>query len=79
VNVELDVLGLEMMSGVGGEVDSGDVVAVNNGGLVDGAGELEKKLAKPRALSDSVVHNPILSLSAGARDCGLPLGRLLDE
>jgi hypothetical protein len=75
VNVELDVLGPAMMNGVGREVDSGDIVAVHNGGLVDRAGELEKKLAKPRALSDGVCHSSILNLGAGARDYGLPLGR----
>jgi hypothetical protein len=45
--VELDVLGPEMMNWIGGEVDSRNVVAVNDGGLVDGAGELKKELAKP--------------------------------
>jgi hypothetical protein len=34
VDVQLDVLGATMMNGVGGEVDSGDVVAEDNGGLV---------------------------------------------
>jgi hypothetical protein len=41
MNVELDVLGPAMMNWIGGEVDSRNVVAVHNGGLVDGAGELK--------------------------------------
>jgi hypothetical protein len=75
MNVELDVLGPAMMNWIGGEVDSRNVVAVHNGGLVDGAGELKKKLAKPQALSDGVGHSAILSLGARTRDCRLPLGR----
>jgi hypothetical protein len=70
--VELDVLGPTMMNWIGGEVDSRNVVAVNDGGLVDGAGELKKEL---RALSDGVGHGSILSLGARTRDCRLPLGR----
>jgi hypothetical protein len=38
VDVQLDVLGATMMNGVGGEVDSGDVVAENNGGRVNRKG-----------------------------------------
>jgi hypothetical protein len=38
VDVQLDVLGVTMMNGVGGEVDSGDVVAEDNGGLVNRTG-----------------------------------------
>jgi hypothetical protein len=48
MNVELDVLGPAMMNGVGGEVHGGDVVTVHDGGLLHGAGELEKKLTKPQ-------------------------------
>jgi hypothetical protein len=42
MDVELDVLGPAMMNWIGGEVDSRNVVAVHNGGLVDGTGELKK-------------------------------------
>jgi hypothetical protein len=38
VDAQLDVLGATMMNGVGGEVDSGDVVAEDDGGLVNRTG-----------------------------------------
>jgi hypothetical protein len=79
MDVELDVLGPAMVNWIGGEVDSRNVVAVHNGGLVDGTGELKKELSKPRALSDGVGHGAILSLGARTRDCGLPLGRPGDK
>jgi hypothetical protein len=36
VDIQLDVLGAAVMNGVGGEVDSGNVVGLDHGGLVDG-------------------------------------------
>jgi hypothetical protein len=74
MNVELDVLGLAMMNWIGGEVDSRNIVAVHNSGLVDRTGELKKELSKPRALNDGVGHSAILSLGTRTRDCRLPLG-----
>jgi hypothetical protein len=47
VNVELDVFCPAVMNGVGGEIDGGDVVAVDNGSLVDRTRELLKELSKP--------------------------------
>jgi hypothetical protein len=79
MNVELNVLCPAMMNWIGGEVDSRNIVAVHNGGLVNRTGELKKELAKPRALSDGVGHGPILSLGTGTRDCRLPLGRPGDK
>jgi hypothetical protein len=38
VDVQLDVLGATMMNGVGGEVDSRDVIAEDDGGLVNRTG-----------------------------------------
>jgi hypothetical protein len=38
VDVQLDVLGAMMMNGVGGEVDSRDIFAEDNGGLVNRTG-----------------------------------------
>jgi hypothetical protein len=74
VDVQLDVLGVTTMNGVGGEVDSGDVVAKDNGGLVNRTCELRKKLTKPSALSNCIGHSTILSLSARPGDDGLALG-----
>jgi hypothetical protein len=79
MNVELDVLGPAMMNWIGGEVDSQNVVAVHNSGLVDGTRELKKELSKPRALSNGVGHGAILSLGTRTRDCRLPLGRPGDK
>ena len=45
VNVQLDMLGAAMMNGFGGEVNGGDVITVDHGGLVDGTRELKKKLS----------------------------------
>jgi hypothetical protein len=42
VDVQLDVLCATMMNGVGGEVDSKDVVAEDNGGLVNRTGKLKE-------------------------------------
>jgi hypothetical protein len=42
VNIELDVLRPAVMDGVGGEIDGGDIVTVDNGSLVDGTRELLK-------------------------------------
>jgi hypothetical protein len=47
VNVKLDVFRPTVMNGVGGEIDGGDIVAVDNGSLVDRTRELLKKLSKP--------------------------------
>jgi hypothetical protein len=47
VNVELDVFRPAVMNRVGGEIDGGDVVAVDNGSLVDRTRELLKELSKP--------------------------------
>ena len=75
VNIELNMLRTAMMDGVGGEVDGGDVVAVDDGGLLNRTRELVKKLAKPGSLSNNVGHSAVLSLGARPRDGGLPLGR----
>jgi hypothetical protein len=56
-----------MMNRIGGEVDSGDVVAEDNGGLVNRTDELREKLTKTSTLSNCIGHNTILSLSARPR------------
>jgi hypothetical protein len=75
VDVQHDVLCAMMMNGVGGEVDSGDVVAEDSGGLVNMIGKLREKMMKPSALSNCIGHSTILSLSTRPRDNGLALGR----
>jgi hypothetical protein len=75
VDVQLNVLCATMMNGVGGEVNSEDIVAEDDGGLVNRTGKLREKLTKPSALSNCIGHNTILSLSARPGDDGLALGR----
>ena len=75
MDIKLNVLGATMMNRVGGEVDGGDVVAVDYRGLLNRTRELVKKLTKPGALSNNVSHSVVLSLGARPRDGGLPLGR----
>ena len=79
MNIQLDMLGPSMMHRVSGEVDRRDVVVVDHHGTVNRTRELLKQLAKPRTLGDGVGHRTILSLSTGARDRRLPLGRPQDK
>ena len=62
VNVELNMLRTAMVDGVGGEVDGGDVVTVDDRGLGDHTKQLLEKMTEPRALSNGVSHCPILRL-----------------
>jgi hypothetical protein len=75
VNIQLNMLGAAMMNGVGGEVDSEDVIAEDDSDLVNRAGKLREKLTKPRTLSHCIGHSSIFSLSAGPGDGVLALGR----
>jgi hypothetical protein len=68
-----------MLHGVGGEVDRADIVAVDEGGALEGTVELVEELAQPGGLCHAVGHGTILGLSAGARDDGLTLGGPRDE
>jgi hypothetical protein len=64
-----------MVNGVGREVDSRDVVAEDDGGLVNRTCKLREKLTKPSALNNCIGHSTILSLSTRPGDDGLALGR----
>jgi hypothetical protein len=68
-----------MLHGIGGEVDCADVVAVDEGGALEGTVELVEELSQPGGLCHAVGHDAVLGLSTGARDDGLPLGGLEDE
>jgi hypothetical protein len=63
------------MHGVGGEVESGDVVTEDDGGLVNRTDKLREKLTKPSGLSNCIGHNTILSLNTRPGDDGMALGR----
>ena len=79
VDIELNMLRSTMMDRVGGEVDSGDVVAVDERGLVNITKQLLKQLTEPRSFSNGVSHCSILSLGTRAGDGGLSLGRPRDQ
>jgi hypothetical protein len=76
MKINLHILDVLMLNGVGGEVHSVDVVAVDKGAPRRRGLELVEQLSQPSDLSHTVGNGTILSLSTGARDDGLPLGRL---
>ena len=79
VYIELNMLRSTMVDRVGGEVDSGDVVAVDERGLVNITKQLLEQLTEPRAFSNGVSHCSILSLGTRAGDGGLSLGGPRDQ
>jgi hypothetical protein len=79
VEVNLDMLCALMLNGVGGEVDSADVVAVDESALRQRSMELLEELPEPTSFSYAVGHGAILSLDARARDDVLALGGSGDE
>jgi hypothetical protein len=79
VQVDLHVLRALMLHGIGGEVDCTDVVAVDEGGALEGTVELVEELSQPGSLCHAIGHGAVLGLSTGARDDGLPLGGPGDE
>jgi hypothetical protein len=62
-----------MLHGIGGEVDCANVIAVDEGGALEGTVELVEELSQPGGLCHAVGHGAVLGLSTGARDDGLPL------
>lgn len=75
VQVNLDMLGALVLDGVGGEVDSTDVVTIDNCGAPKRAAKFLQKMAQPAGLSDSICNGAIFSLCTGPGHCGLALGR----
>jgi hypothetical protein len=68
-----------MLNRIGEEIDGADVVAVDEGGTLEGAVELVEELAHPGGLCHAFGHSAVLGLGAGAGDDGLPLGGPKDE
>ena len=79
MDIKLNVLGATMMNRVGGEVNGGDVVEVDECGLVNITKKLLEQLTEPRAFSNGVSHCLILSLGTRAGDGGLLLGGPRDQ
>jgi hypothetical protein len=76
MQVNLHMLRTLMLHEIGGEVDGADVVAVNQGAMLEGAVELMEELVQPGSLCHVVGHSAVLNLGAGVGDDGLPLGGL---
>jgi hypothetical protein len=75
MKINLHMLGVLMLNGVGGEVHNTDIVTVDKCAPRRRGLELVEQLTQPSGLSHAVGNGMILSLSAGAGDDGLPLGR----
>jgi hypothetical protein len=73
--INLHMLGALMLNRVGGEVHGTDIVTVDKCAPRRRGLELVKQLMQPSGLSHAVCNGTMLSLSAGAGDDGLPLGR----
>jgi nucleoside-triphosphatase THEP1 len=73
VKIDLHVLCALMLHKIGGHVDHADVITVDEGGALEGAVELLKKLMEPGSLGHIVGHRAVLGLSAGVGDDWLPL------
>jgi hypothetical protein len=79
MKVNLHMFGALMLHRVGGEIDSAHIVAVDKTGCGKRMMEFLEKLPQPRSFSDVVSNSPVLGLSTGARDSGLPLRRPGDK
>ena len=75
VDVELNMLRPAMMDRVSREVHCGDIVTVDNRGLVNITKQLLEQLTELRAFGNGIGHCPILRLGTRARHRGLSLGR----
>jgi hypothetical protein len=75
MKINLHMLCALMLNEVGEEVHDVDVVIVDKGAPRRQDLELVEQLSQPSGLSHAVGNSTILSLNAGARDDGQPLGR----
>ena len=63
VKIDLNVFSALMLNRVGGHVNCTDVIAVQQCGTPEGSMQLQKKLAQPGGLSNSIGHRAILGFS----------------
>jgi hypothetical protein len=75
MKINLHMLRVLMLNGVGGEVHDADVVAVDESASQWRNLELMQELAQPGGLSHTIGDGTVLSFSAGARNDSLPLDR----
>jgi hypothetical protein len=74
VDVDLDMLHAMVMNGVGGHVDSTDIITIDDCRRRDGCMEFLEQLTKPTGLSHSVHNCTILNLHTRTRDRSLSFG-----
>jgi len=67
VEINLDMLCALMLNRIGGEVNSTDIVTVDQSRLGQRAMKLLKQLTKPSSPCNSISDSPILCLGTGAR------------
>jgi hypothetical protein len=79
VKINLNMLGVLVLNGVGGEVYDADVIAVDQSGPWQDAMQLHKRLMKPTHLCYTIGHNVVLCLSARTGDDVLMLRGLGDK
>jgi hypothetical protein len=79
VKINLNMLGVLVLNGVGAEVDGTDIVTVDQSGPRQGAVELHKQLTKPTRLCHVVGHDTVLRFITQTGDDILTLRGLGDE
>jgi hypothetical protein len=75
MRVNLHMLGVLMLNGIGGEVHDIDIIAVDKCAPRRRSLELVEQLTQPGGLNHTVGNGTILGLNARAGDDSLPLGR----
>jgi hypothetical protein len=75
MKINLHMLGVLMLNGIGGEVHDAGIVTVDKSALRRRGMELVEQLTQLSGLSHAVGNSMILGLNARAGDDGLPFGR----
>jgi hypothetical protein len=79
MKINLHMLHVLMLNGVGGEVHGADVVAVDESAARWRSLEPMQELAQPGGLSHTIGDGTVLGFGVGAGDDSLSLGRLGDQ
>jgi hypothetical protein len=79
IKINLHMLCMLMLNGVGGEVYGADVVTVDESAALWWSLELMQELVQPGGLSHTIGDGTVLGFGTGAGDDSLPLGRSGDQ